>query len=133
LAALGGVRIQEVSAQRTPELSAQWNELIEQHHYIGYVPAVGRQKRYLIVSEPYGVVAAAAFSAAAWRCGPRDQWIGWSAAQRGAHLQEVVAHSRFLILPWVEVKNLASHLLARLLTMPHRTPLDTAGIVKGHE
>ena len=114
LAGLGALRIQEVSAQRTPGLSAQWNELIAHHHYIGYVPAVGRQKRYLIVSERYGVVAAVAFSAAAWRCGPRDAWIGWTDPQRGAHLQEVVANSRFLIVPWVEVKNLASHLLARL-------------------
>ena len=115
LAELGALRIQEVSAQRTPELSAQWNELIEQHHYIGYVPAVGRQKRYLIVSEHYGVVAAGCFSAAAWRCGPRDEWIGWTDAQRGEHLQEVVSNSRFLIVPWVAVKHLASHLLARLV------------------
>jgi len=115
LAGLGALRIQEVSAQRTPELSEQWNSLIEEHHYIGYVPAVGRQKRYLIVSERYGVVAAVSFSAAAWRCGPRDRWIGWTDEQRGEHLQEVVSNSRFLILPWVEVKNLASHLLARLV------------------
>jgi hypothetical protein len=115
LAGLGAIRIQEVSAQRTPALSAQWNDLIEHHHYIGYVPGVGRQKRYLIVSEHYGVVAAASFSAAAWRCGPRDRWIGWTDEQRGEHLQEVVSNSRFLIPPWVEVKNLASYLLARLV------------------
>jgi hypothetical protein len=114
LAELGVIRILEVSASRTAELSAQWNELIECHHYIGYVPAVGRQKRYLMMSERYGVVAAASFSAAAWRCGARDGWIGWNDKQRGEHLQKVVSNSRFLIMPWVEVKNLASHLLARL-------------------
>lgn len=114
LAELGSVRVVEVSAQTTPELSHQWNRLIGCHHYLGYVPAVGRQKRYLMVSERHGVVAAAAFSAAAWRCAPRDQWIGWNEEQRVEHLQAVVCNTRFLILPWVEVKNLASHLLARL-------------------
>jgi len=114
LAELGRMRVVEVSAQRTPGLSQQWNDLIGCHHYLGYVPAVGRQKRYLLVSERHGVVGAAAFSAAAWRCTPRDRWIGWSNPQRVEHLQEVVSNSRFLILPWVEVKNLASHLLARL-------------------
>jgi hypothetical protein len=111
---LGTIGILEVSAQRTPDLFRQWKELIEGYHYIGYVRAAGRQKRYLIVSEAHGVVAAAAFSAAAWRCAARDQWIGWSEAQRREHLQKVVSNSRFLIAPWVEVKNLASHLLARL-------------------
>lgn len=116
LDALGTIRIVEVSAERTPELSKQWKELIEGYHYIGYVPAAGRQKRYLITSEHHGVVAVASFSAAAWRCAARDQWIGWSEEQRREHLQEVVSNSRFLIVPWMEVKNLASHLLARLAT-----------------
>lgn len=114
LTELGHLRVVEVSAQRTAELSRQWNYLIGCHHYLGYVPAVGRQKRYLLISERHGVVGAASFSAAAWRCAPRDRWIGWSDEQRVEHLQEVVSNSRFLILPWVEVKNLASHLLARL-------------------
>lgn len=111
---LGTVHIVEVSAQRDPELFEEWKELIEGYHYIGYVRAAGRQKRYLIVSEEHGVVAAASFSAAAWRCTARDRWIGWSDAQRREQLQKVVSNSRFLIVPWVEVKNLASHLLARL-------------------
>jgi hypothetical protein len=113
---LGAITVVEVSAQRTPEDSQQWNELIAAHHYLGYVPAVGRQKRYLIMSERHGCVGAASFSAAAWRCGARDRWIGWSDAERRAHLQEVITNSRFLILPWVAVKNLASYLLARLTT-----------------
>ena len=111
---LGAIHIVEVSAQREPELFEEWKELIEGYHYIGYVRAAGRQKRYLIVSEEHGVVAAASFSAAAWRCTARDRWIGWSDAQRREQLQKVVSNSRFLIVPWVEVKNLASHLLARL-------------------
>jgi hypothetical protein len=99
LSALGRIRVVEVSAPKTPDLSTLWNDLIGAHHYLGYVPAVGRQKRYLVESERYGPVAAAAFSAAAWRCAPREQWIGWSDGARRAHLQEVVCNSRFLILP----------------------------------
>jgi len=114
LADLGQIRVVEVSAQGTPDLSRLWNDLIGAHHYLGYVPAVGRQKRYLLESERHGYLGAAAFSAAAWRCAPREQWVGWSDAQRCAHLQEVISNSRFLLLPWVEVKNLASHVLARL-------------------
>lgn len=114
LSDLGRIRVVEVCAPKTPELSTLWNDLIGAHHYLGYVPAVGRQKRYLLESERYGHVAAAAFSAAAWRCAPREKWIGWSDCARRDHLQEVVCNSRFLILPWIEVKNLASHALARL-------------------
>ena len=99
LAELGRIRVVEVSAQRTAELSDQWNELIAGYHYLGYVPAVGRQKRYLVESERHGTLGAASFSAAAWRCAARDRWIGWSQAQRAAQLQQVVANSRFLILP----------------------------------
>jgi hypothetical protein len=111
---LGKIAVVEVSAERTPELSKQWNDLIAAHHYLGYVPAVGRQKRYLIMSERQGCLGASSFSAAAWRCTARDRWIGWNEQERRAHLQAVIAQSRFLILPWVQVKNLASHLLARL-------------------
>ena len=111
---LGEIRIVEVSARHTPDLFKQWKELIEGYHYIGYVRAAGRQKHYLISAEHHGVVAAASFSAAAWRCAAREQWIGWSEEQRRENLQMVVSNSRFLIGPWVDVKNLASHLLARL-------------------
>jgi len=111
---LGKIEVVEVSAQRTPNLSKQWNELIAGYHYLGFVPAVGRQKRYLIMSDRYGCVGASSFSAASWRCTARDRWIGWNEQERREYLQQIVAHSRFLILPWVEVKNLASHLLARL-------------------
>lgn len=53
------------------------------------------------------------FSNPAWRMAARDRWIGWSEAQRRAHLPEVVQHSRFLLLPWVRIAHLASHVLAR--------------------
>jgi len=54
------------------------------------------------------------FGAAAWQCAGRDQWIGWSAEQRAAGLQFIANNSRFLILPWVRVEHLASHILAQI-------------------
>ena len=57
---------------------------------------------------------AVAFGAGRWRMAARERWVGWSEAQRRAQLQRVVNNSRFLIVPWVEVRNLASHVLARL-------------------
>ncbi|MFQ5973855.1 MAG: IS4 family transposase [Alphaproteobacteria bacterium] len=96
------------SAQQ--DLHAQWNDLMA-HHYLGLGPLVGRQVRYLVGSD-HGWVGALAFSAAAWAVAARDQWIGWSRRAREANLQYVVANSRFLVPPWVDVPNLASKLLA---------------------
>ena len=92
------------------ELNRQWNELMAQH-YLGPGPLVGRQIRYLVKSD-HGWVAAMAFSAAAWAVADRDERIGWSRRAREANLQYVVANSRFLIPPWVKVRNLGSKLLA---------------------
>ena len=109
LAELGTIRL---VAAHTPDLSALWNLWIAGYHYAGFRPLVGRQKRYLIESAQQGYVGALGFSAAARRLGDRDRWIGWDDATRSVHLQKIVCNSRFLILPWVEVKNLASHVLA---------------------
>ena len=97
-----------------------WKQLIAAHHYLSYRPACGAQQRYLVRCTQ-GVLGALSFSAAAWRLAARDQWIGWSDAARRAHLPEVVANDRFLILPSVRVKNLASRVLALAAT---RLPED---------
>jgi hypothetical protein len=94
-------------------LSRQWNELMGQH-YLGPGPLCGAQLRYLVGSAR-GPVAALAFSAAARRLRGRDQWIGWTEAARRENLPLVVNNSRFLILPHVQVPNLASHVLSGVL------------------
>ncbi|MDA1196197.1 MAG: IS4 family transposase [Planctomycetota bacterium] len=107
---LGALSVVAVTrAQR--DLHAQWTDLMA-HHYLGPGPLVGRQVRYLVGSDQ-GWVGALAFSAAAWAVAARDHWIGWSPAARAAHLQSVVANSRFFIPPWVQVPHLASKALAR--------------------
>jgi len=85
--------------------------LIQRYHYLGHRPLPGAQFRYLVQSAK-GLVGALSFSAAAWKIAPRDHWIGWTAAQRQTHLHLIVCNSRFLILPWVTAKNLASKILA---------------------
>ena len=95
----------------TPGDSSLWNELIERYHYLGYKPLPGAQIRYLVFGRGH-LLAALGFGAAAWKVAPRDQFIGWTADQRRRNLHRIVNNSRFLILPWVKVRNLASCILA---------------------
>jgi len=111
LADLGKIELVSVCAAEDRQLSNVWNDLIASYHYLGYTPLVGAQKRYLIASEHHGYLGALGFSAAARRVAARDQWIGWSDEGRGVRLHLVVCNSRFLILPWVRVANLASRVL----------------------
>lgn len=101
------IRIVETRAD-----SRLWNELIERHHYLGYKPLAGAQARYL-VSSGSNLLAVLGFSAAAWSLAARDAWIGWNRYERMRNLCLVVNNSRFLILPWVKSRNLASRVLAK--------------------
>jgi hypothetical protein len=91
-----------------------WNEYVERYHYLRYGVPVGPHIKYFVRlgDEP---VACMAFSGAAWKVAPRDCWIGWTAAQREPNLRFIVNNSRFLILPWIRVDNLASRLLSLAL------------------
>ena len=95
--------------------SQLWTELIERHHYLRYRVPVGANLRYLVRSEPGAgsVLACLLWSSPAWKMAARDQWIGWNAEQRVRHLPWIVNNSRFLVLPWVRVKGLASKILAQ--------------------
>jgi hypothetical protein len=105
---LSGLRLEAVQDKPASRL---WNGLIDRYHYLGYTPLPGAQLRYLIESDQ-GVLGAIGFGAAAWKVAARDRWIGWEAPCREAHLGRVLNNARFLILPWVQVKNLASKVLA---------------------
>lgn len=99
----------------TPEQHRLWRELVGRYHYQGHAVPFGAQLRYLLgVSRPQPqVVGCLQFSSPAWRLAARDRWIGWDDAQRARALQRIVNNSRFLLLPWVQVPNLASAVLAR--------------------
>lgn len=98
-----------------PHQQRLFRELVGRHHYLGHAVPFGAQLRYLVwASRPTRVVVGCLqFSSPAWRMAARDQWIGWDDATRRRNLQRVVNNSRFLILPWVCVRNLASSVLAR--------------------
>ncbi len=100
--------------------SPLWNEVIERYHYLGYKPLTGAQIRYLVFAGET-LVAALGFGAAAWTVAPRDSFIGWSSQQRQRNLHLIANNARFLILPWVNSKNLASSILA---AVAKRLPLD---------
>lgn len=96
----------------TPQQSSLWNELIQRYHYLGYQPLPGAQMRYLVFGAESQLLAVLGFGAAAWKVAPRDRYIGWAPEQRAQNLHLVVNNARFLILPWVHSRNLASKILA---------------------
>lgn len=97
-----------------------WRSLVASYHYLGYTPFAGAQLRYLVMSGA-DAIGALGFAASAWSCAPRDDHIGWDRAQREARLHLVVGNARFLIVPGVEVKNLASFVLS---SAARRLPAD---------
>jgi hypothetical protein len=111
----GALRGLHLSVVNDPIASRLWNGLIDRYHYLGYKPLPGAQIRYLIRSDE-GVLGALGFGAAAWKVAARDRWIGWDRVQREAHLGRVVNNARFLLLPWVRVRNLASRVLSLAAT-----------------
>jgi hypothetical protein len=99
-------------ARRTAD-EATVNGLLEQHHYLGYTTPVGERMKYLVTAagRPLGCFV---WSSAPRHLGPRDRHIGWSAEARKKNIRFVAYQTRFLILPWVRVPHLASHLLGRM-------------------
>ncbi len=97
--------------RRTPE-EALFNSLMEQHHYLGYEQPVGEHLKYVVWAQARPI-ACLAWSSAPRHLGSRDRFLGWSAEARRRNLRFLAYNTRFLILPWVEVPHLASHLLAR--------------------
>lgn len=95
----------------TKNTSRLWNEYIARYHYLGYTPLPGAQLRFF-VRNGNDLLALLGFGAAAWSVAPRDLFIGWSPVQRQRNLHFVVNNARFLILPWVNSKNLASKILS---------------------
>ena len=100
-----------------------WNEFVARYHYLGYKTLVGARMRYAVHDRDGGPIAMLGFSTAAWKLAPRDNFIGWTPQLREKNLPLVVDNPRFLILPWIEIPNLGSHLLA---IVRRRLPVDWA-------
>jgi len=90
-----------------------WYEYVDRYHYLGYQLPFGAQLRYFIkAGATNDILGCFQFSSPAWKMAPRDRWIGWTDEQRKLNLQKIINNSRFLIFPWVKVKNLASSVLS---------------------
>lgn len=106
----------EISPVRVERIEAgspaakRWSFYLERYHYLGW-RVVGENQGYLAVDRQGRDVGCLLFGAAAWTCAPRDRKLGWSAPSRSRELGRVANNTRFLVLPWVAVKHLASHLL----------------------
>lgn len=110
LAGLGPLRIEQIRRTKAEPL---FRRLLEHHHYLGFVRPVGEHLKYLVWAGERPV-AALAFSSAPRHLAPRDRFIGWSPEARRRNLHLIAINPRFLIMPWVRVPHLASHLLGAM-------------------
>jgi len=92
-----------------------WKEMLEEHHYLHSAKLYGQQIKYLMMSSEVGWIGAMSFSSSAWRVKVRDERLGWNEEERKSGLRKVVSNSRFLVVPWLRVKNLASHVMSKAL------------------
>jgi hypothetical protein len=104
--------------------SSLWNGYIQRYHYLGHQLIPGAQLRYFVFAGDQ-IVALLSFGASAWKTKPRDDLIGWTDEQRKRNLHLIVNNSRFLILPWIRQKNLASRILSLI---SKRLPQDWLSI-----
>jgi hypothetical protein len=110
LAELGPLAIRQV---RRTDAERLFDSLLAEHHYLGFARPVGEHLKHLVWAGERPI-ACLAWSSSAHDLGPRDRFIGWSAAARRENVQYLAYNTRFLILPWIEVSHLASHLLSRV-------------------
>jgi hypothetical protein len=104
--------LQFAQVRRTPE-ERLFNSLIEQYHYLRYEQPVGEHAKYLVWAQERPI-ACLAWSSAPRHLGSRDRYIGWSTEARRSNIRFIAYNTRFLILPWVRIENLASHILGRM-------------------
>ena len=103
----------EVVKERTQQ-GQEFKSLVDQYHYLGFDMTVGENLKYMVYSQDNKLLACLLFGSSAWACAPRDQFIGWSPTVRKSNLLVTTNNTRFLILPWVHIPHLASHILGQI-------------------
>jgi Domain of unknown function (DUF4338) len=108
-------RLQQIAFEQVRRTSQEplFNSLMEEHHYLGYEQPVGEHLKYVVWAQGRPI-ACLAWSSAPRHIGARDRYIGWSAEARRRNIRFIIYNTRFLILPWVRVEHLASHILGRM-------------------
>jgi hypothetical protein len=112
LGCLRPIRLEPVTEGTTEAVLFKF--LLQRYHYLGHRNCVGQNLKYLARDRRGRPLACLLFGAAAWKAAARDRWIGWDAQARQRHLGLVSNNARFIVLPWVRVPLLASHLLGRV-------------------
>lgn len=107
--------IRSVDARSFVDYEKTFNYLVKEYHYLSYGRPVGQNMKYLILGSDNRILGCLLFGAAAWKSAARDQWIGWRSEIREQNLGLICNNTRFLLLPWVNVFNLASHALGAVL------------------
>ena len=110
---LGNLQSVEFQQVRRTTDEPLFNGLMEEHHYLGYEQPVGEHLKYLVWAQGRPV-ACLAWSSAPRHIGSRDRYIGWSGEARRRNIRFLAYNTRFLILPWVRVEHLASHILGQM-------------------
>ena len=103
----------DVLCERHPD-QALFKFLLQQHHYLGLRNGVGENLKYLVRDRHGRPLACLLFGSAAWKAQARDEFIGWDAVCRQQRLARLTNNTRFLVLPWVRIPHLASHLLSQV-------------------
>ena len=118
--------IKIISVDHT-SLEEVWDYMVREYHYLGYQKIIGPRIKYLVLIADRPI-AALSYNQASLSLGVREEYVGWDASQKRQLLPHMVNNNRFLILPWVKVKNLASHLLSQTLKMLKKDWLIKYGI-----
>ena len=112
--ALGDLEPIQIQLVEDAGLLGLFECLLSRYHYLGFHSTVGENIKYLVFDREQNPLGCLLFGSAAWKCATRDEFIGWDAPTRRANLHLVTNNMRFLILPWVRVPHLASHILGRV-------------------
>ena len=107
--------VQIIDVRHCAEHEKAFNYLLKKHHYLSYSRPVGQNMKYLILGKDGRYLGCLLFGAAAWKTEARDLWIGWFPDERERNLGLICNNTRFLILDWVKVPHLASHVLGACL------------------
>lgn len=110
---LGPLTVKEISQDSTARI--RFAAALSEFHYLGYRGTVGENLQYTVTDTENRLLACLLFGSAAWKCKPRDEYIGWNPAQRTRNLPLLTNNTRYLILPWIRVPHLSSWILGRVL------------------
>ena len=106
--------IKIINVKKGSEYQKVFDCLLNEYHYLGYKTSVGENMKYLVFDNRQRMLACVLFGSAAWKTTPRDIFIGWSDETRQKKVNFITNNTRYLILPWVQVPHLASHILSRI-------------------